>query len=226
MSDIAVVLLKDNVGATTGTLGVAFEKTGYKGQLEAAGYPGQTVIYVSRPVFKWRGLLAWSSRVAAGGLWSETDCWLASTLPSHSIHQHAPLLSSNIQGRYYKLAGNCTVKDLNGNDGHLELRTPNTRACFTGCAIAEAGQSGQPAYSTDESGNVFVRAVLSRGPAPGTCRGFGEHAGGVPRCHGRLRARTTGFAVGGAQPLPSHIQHPSPPSTQNRHLHRNRQQAL
>jgi len=78
------------------------------------------------------------------------------------------------QGRYFKLAGECTVKDTNGGDGRLLMRSAAKQTtCFTACAIAEAGQSGQPAFSKSATNEMFVRAVLSQGPPTGTCKGYG-----------------------------------------------------
>lgn len=69
VSDMAIVLLKDNIGSVTGTLGVAYDRAGYTGQIDLAGYPGQTVSFVSNFVsllfaarllavnFLWRALL-------------------------------------------------------------------------------------------------------------------------------------------------------------------------
>lgn len=41
VSDVAVVILGQNLGAKAGVMGIKFSPRGYKGRLHAAGYPGQ-----------------------------------------------------------------------------------------------------------------------------------------------------------------------------------------
>lgn len=43
VSDMAVILLASDVGSVTGTLGYAYNASGYAGEITAAGYPGETV---------------------------------------------------------------------------------------------------------------------------------------------------------------------------------------
>jgi len=74
---------------------------------------------------------------------------------------------------FYRLKGQCVVKDTDGTDGQLDFRTEKQSSCLTGCSIAEQGQSGQPAY-IQEGDNVVIRGVLSHGPPAGQCNGFGE----------------------------------------------------
>jgi hypothetical protein len=52
------------------------------------------------------------------------------------------------------------------------------KSCTTACAIAEAGQSGQPAWQPPDgtSGSANIIGVLSHGPEPRTCRISGEPA--------------------------------------------------
>ncbi|GBF95726.1 hypothetical protein Rsub_08708 [Raphidocelis subcapitata] len=42
VSDMAVILLKKEVGPTTGMLGFAYDEAGYSGPISAAGYPGES----------------------------------------------------------------------------------------------------------------------------------------------------------------------------------------
>ena len=68
--------------------------------------------------------------------------------------------------------GTCNVRDTSGADGSFTLRMyPRPPGCLTDCAIAEHGQSGQPLWVENGAGDYTVRAVLSRGPMPGTCGG-------------------------------------------------------
>jgi hypothetical protein len=83
----------------------------------------------------------------------------------------------SLQGELFRLPqGACTVRDRAGRDGCLDLKSyppaPKPRPCLSPCAVAEHGQSGQPAWSEQGPGNYVIRAVLSRGPEAGTC---GEH---------------------------------------------------
>jgi hypothetical protein len=77
---------------------------------------------------------------------------------------------------FYKLKGACTIKDADGTDGQLDLKTPTQNTCLTPCSIAEQGQSGQPAW-VEDGGKFTVRAVLSHGPPAGQCYGYGESWG-------------------------------------------------
>ncbi|GBF95704.1 hypothetical protein Rsub_08686 [Raphidocelis subcapitata] len=93
-------------------------------------------------------------------------------------------------GRYYRLAAACRLSDADGNDGRLAFRwDPPLDRCFTRCAIAEAGQSGQPAYVKEYVGSTApprrgiykgykytVLGVLSYGPETGTCGGHDVYA--------------------------------------------------
>jgi hypothetical protein len=72
---------------------------------------------------------------------------------------------------FYRLKGQCVVKDSDGTDGQLDFKTPTQSSCLTACSIAEQGQSGQPAY-VQEGENFVVRGVLSHGPPAGQCNGF------------------------------------------------------
>jgi len=43
LSDAAVLVLNQDLGSKTGTLGIKFSPEGYQGRLYAAGYPGQSI---------------------------------------------------------------------------------------------------------------------------------------------------------------------------------------
>jgi hypothetical protein len=93
--------------------------------------------------------------------------------PLHSAPKGYPGQTPNPVGRYYRLAGSCTLSDTNGRDGQLLFRrAPAQKACLTRCAIAEGGQSGQPAFIRNGK-SWTVLGTLSYGPETGTCYGYG-----------------------------------------------------
>ncbi|GBF97450.1 hypothetical protein Rsub_10373 [Raphidocelis subcapitata] len=118
-SDVAVIVLNDDLGSRAGTLGFKYSPAGFEGRLYAAGYPGQSVT----------------------------------------------------NGRFFGLRGACVVSDADGDDGQLMFQSAKPSGCLSQCSIAEAGQSGQPAWELGADGRAYIRAVLSHGPPVGTCKG-------------------------------------------------------
>ncbi|KAI8473393.1 MAG: hypothetical protein J3K34DRAFT_519056 [Monoraphidium minutum] len=83
---------------------------------------------------------------------------------------------SVVNGEFFKLTGRCNVSDTDGTDGLLTFKAAGKpRGCSSACSIAEAGQSGQPAWETDASGGAYLVGVLSHGPPPRTCKGADEY---------------------------------------------------
>jgi hypothetical protein len=116
-------------------------------------------------------------------------------------------------GRYFRLAGRCAINDASGGDRVLDFKPPRQRRCLSRCAIAEEGQSGQPAFvgvgannGTDPSAWA-VLATLSSGPETGTCKGYDQYVQNDAKAFdwlqevrggGHLGPRARGAAHGGA----------------------------
>lgn len=101
--------------------------------------------------------------------------------PSHSLHTRAR-------------AAPTTPHPL-GDDSTLLFKThPASSACYTACAQAEPGQSGQAAFEM-RSGLAYLRAVLSRGIGADTCGAVDKYTElskvrGAGRCNKPASART------------------------------------
>jgi hypothetical protein len=181
---------------TKGMLGFAYNNAGYSGAITAAGYPGESPRIQVRAVHM-RHLI---DLLCLRGLWFAALCPLCKnqTTNTHQptnqiLYKNQPINQPHKQGMFYRLKGNCVVKDADGTDGQLDFKTPTQSTCLTACSIAEQGQSGQPAYVADGA-NFVVRGVLSHGPPSGTCNGFDTYTE-VDKMHFNFLAQYRNWTV-------------------------------
>jgi hypothetical protein len=196
LSDQAVILLRDPLGAKAGRLGLAYLEEGgsYRGRVYAAGCAGRRRGggAAGADGAGLEGVAAVLARAATphcAGARPRRPCPRLSTHPLSAPSR--PLLrypgeTPHPWGRYFRLAGRCDVSDDSGGDRTLDFRPRHQRRCLSRCAIAEEGQSGQPAYVAVGGGNSTagrssngtawaVLATLSSGPETGTCRGYDQY---------------------------------------------------
>lgn len=89
-----------------------------------------------------------------------------------------PASGGAVGGQFYRLKRTCIINDTTGEDSQIRLlmASARPRQCYTGCAVAAQGQSGQPAFVQNGTDWV-VRGVLSNGAIPGSCqpRGYDNY---------------------------------------------------
>ena len=218
-SDAAVIVLRDDLGSRAGTFGLRYSPAGYQGRLYTAGYPGQSV--TSGRFFSLRGpcvvsdgdgddgqlmfQVGWGAVCggdsAAWGLVWFGLVWFGRGLavelgtPQHTLHTPTaakPLPSQQLVSPAAPSAGPHRRPPSRRSRPQSANRA---QTCASKCAIAEAGQSGQPAWEVDSEGRAFILAVLSHGPPVGTCKGAG--AAGV----GLWRRRSSVCCLRGPAPM-------------------------
>lgn len=205
---MAVILLNKDAGTASGTLGYAYNASGYSGQIYLAGYPGETPRVAVRP--RARGsptspgareagrapaLRAANPHVRIGARLHETP-WLKHSKTPEPKPPKPP------QGEFFKLKGKCVIDDTDGTDAQMDMKTPTQ--------VRPSGEiSGDLWGDLGRSGEI-------RGDDLGSARGAARCGGGVvalARCE--VCARSPG-ATPPPPPLPPPIPSKPPTAPQSR----------
>jgi hypothetical protein len=188
VSDMAVVLLKTGVAAQTGTLGVAFDRAGYRGKIAAAGYPGMTVSFVSAcPLAGCMGLRSGGARAACNslpGLRPHAPPW---TPPHPQRPTQPPPLPKNLpRAASSSSPGSARSPTATATTAASTSRRPRAPAAPRPAPSRSRGSPGSPRSrrrATSTSSAPCCRAARRPAPARDTVRAAGR------RRRARARAR-------------------------------------